>query len=711
MERLARRLHYPRLWKSPRAKALAACSIHVPSLITTTTLIYFNFSSTWFSSVGTSDQNAQFNALQFAAKVHEIIIIASLSAVAVSFVQRELCRRQGLAFGGVLAAFQITNVLSLFRPSLWRTSLATGRTSYRIQFGLFITILTILSAIVGPSSAILMLPSVGSWDLGVPLTWNQGTIKHASIFLYGNESTIWPSTITTSNFLPPECILANTSTILPDHCASAGLPILLTRPWQGSLASNGYGPIGVMWNFSMSGNVSVKLGYADDPPELYTYNRAVQGVVPQDMDSRILTQSTFSSMNAAMISTYVKAGYSQLWRPKVEWKENVAWRFAFQNRSRTLAPQTFVLCRTEPLLIDSNNTIPAGKVLTFPLRGAENWSMSASSLTDRWNSTAEQVSIWVEPPSLYNNTPSISFASIGRTYQQMQHSNETSPSSNTTITSEIVTCSVYASWHPVDFTLRSGTPFRISSSVLDDVSQRYENWQPESLQQDFSLSYWLNNVTEPGARDINLHTSWANLALPPELTVEKIASTFGLGLPQSRQPSIGAALSFLITDALSRFDSSGEVIIARQDPIGNANYIPMYDISTLNISDLTEISIMRDRYGYSYSTSGTTRRLAIGVMLIHIAVALIHTALVVWRGWWCPGLQSLTEFFVLAVESSPANTSQPDFATEKYKYNIQVREVGDEKLELKIDCRSEILNYSDDNGRGVVKGQIVCSNE
>ncbi|KAG4438239.1 hypothetical protein IFR05_006267 [Cadophora sp. M221] len=714
MNQITSKLRCSRLWKwrSPRAKGLVACSIHLPSLITTTTLICFNFSSTWFSSVGAPNQNSQFNALQFAAKVHEIVIVASLSVVAVSCVQHELCRRQGLALGGVLTAFQITNILSLFSPALWRKCFTNGYTSYRIQFGLFITILTILSAIVGPSSAILMLPSVDSWDLPIPLTWDDGTVKDARIFLSGNDSLIWPSNITTSNFLPPECIFTDASTSLQDHCASAGLPILLTTPWKGALSGDGYSQREVMWNFSMTGNASVRLG--NGPPNFNIYNRALQGIaaepLPQSMDPHILTQSTFSSMNNAMISIYSKALSSARRHGEMEWSEIVSWRFSLQNGSRTLAPQTFVTCHTEPLLLDaSTNAVLAGQDLIFPLRGAVNWSMSATPLTDKWNSTKEQISMWVESPELYNR-PSISFALIGRTEQPMQYYNySANMSPYVLVAPEIVTCSVYASWHPVDMTLRPGTPFRVSSAAIDNGPEYYKAPKNQRDYFKFSTLDWVNNMTEPGTRDIYLKTSWADLAFPPEITVEKIVSSFEKHLSWDRKLATQSALSFLITDALSRFDSSAEVVLARQIPTANDGFVSdtlMHDISTLDMSNLTEIRITRDRYGYSYSSSGTTRRLAIGVMFIHIAVALIHTTLVVWHGWWCPGLQSLSDFFVLAVESpnpesSPTNNSQVDFATDKHKCNIQVREIGDEKLEMKISGRSDTLYSSSGNKQPV----------
>ncbi|KAH7374139.1 hypothetical protein BKA64DRAFT_259984 [Cadophora sp. MPI-SDFR-AT-0126] len=281
MRQLVHDLQPSRLWKNDRSKCFVACLVHVPSLITTIALISLNVSSQWFSDVDTPNQNAQLNALQFAAKVHEIVIVASLSVVAVSCVQQELSRREGLAIDGVLASFQISNILSIFSPALWKANINTGFLPRRILFGLSITLLTLLGAIVGPSSAILMLPSIGSWGLNIPLTWSQGGTRDTtcSIFMTGNESAIWPSSITTSNFLPPQCQILNTSTILQDICPAAGLPVFLAQPWKGSYYGDGFETGQTFWNFSMSGNASVPLN--DSPyPNSYQYNRGVQGAIP-----------------------------------------------------------------------------------------------------------------------------------------------------------------------------------------------------------------------------------------------------------------------------------------------------------------------------------------------------------------------------------------------------------------------------------------------
>ena len=259
----------------------------------------------------------------------------------------------------------------------------------------------------------------------------------------------------------------------------------------------------------------------------------------------------------------------------------------------------------------------------------------------------------------------------------------------------------------MDVSLRPGTPFRLSSSSVDGGSEYYKSrgsFFSQGLDTDAPLWSWAHdNLTEPGLREIFLEVDWANLALPPELTVERLIANFRQKLQvrgENFDPTLSiqelstrAAISFLITDALARFGSTAEVIIATENPPeadpDTVGYVSMQKASTLDLPNLTPIRVTRDRYGYSYSTSGTTRRLAIAVMFIYISIALTHTVLVVRYKWWYPGLQSLSDFFVLAVNSSRPEplgdcSSQVELISKKRDYNIQVREVGDEELEMEI---------------------------
>lgn len=145
-----------------RWRIFARCSIHIPPISISVTLPVLNISTIYYEDPGAKHQNLQFNGLQFAAKLHEILVAASLSAVAINYIQYKLLHVSGggLSLGGVLAGFQITNLSSVCSPGLWSKSLTKGFRVRRLLFALIVIILMIMVAVVGPSSAILILPAI-----------------------------------------------------------------------------------------------------------------------------------------------------------------------------------------------------------------------------------------------------------------------------------------------------------------------------------------------------------------------------------------------------------------------------------------------------------------------------------------------------------------------------------------------------------------------
>jgi len=232
---------------------LGRCSIHLPSIAISTTLLTLNFSKTFYGHTGAANQNLRFNALQFAAKLHEILIGASLSMIAINYVQFELLSGEGLSHGGILVGFQVPNLSAFWNPVLWSGCLTKGFRTRRIRFLLLIIALVILGSIVGPSSAILMLPTLGWWEssngaLGMPYSGN--TTNDTRFLLAENQSTLWPVSITTLNFLPPDCNF--TSVTIPKHCPAGGLSLLLDE-----LSSpDDFNRYSASVNITMGGNAS-----------------------------------------------------------------------------------------------------------------------------------------------------------------------------------------------------------------------------------------------------------------------------------------------------------------------------------------------------------------------------------------------------------------------------------------------------------------------
>lgn len=128
-------------------------------------MLVLDFSTKYYQDLGTPHQNLQFNVLQLAAKFHEVLIVVSLSAIAVNYVQHKLLEGDGITLGSVLAGFQVSALTSILSLDLWKGAFSERFKVRRPRFAFSITALALLAAVVGPSSNILILPSLGWWNL------------------------------------------------------------------------------------------------------------------------------------------------------------------------------------------------------------------------------------------------------------------------------------------------------------------------------------------------------------------------------------------------------------------------------------------------------------------------------------------------------------------------------------------------------------------
>ena len=70
-------------------------------------------------------------ALQFAAKVHELFMIASLGAVLLTYLRKELAFGDGLLLGAVFSAHQFQRISFLWSAPMWESFTRSGRRGER----------------------------------------------------------------------------------------------------------------------------------------------------------------------------------------------------------------------------------------------------------------------------------------------------------------------------------------------------------------------------------------------------------------------------------------------------------------------------------------------------------------------------------------------------------------------------------------------------
>jgi hypothetical protein len=99
--------------RKDRATALLRCAIHIIPLAGTSTLLYLNFS--WFSLSrgwgysGNFDASSSLVGLQFAAKLHEMTMVASLTTAFLSLSRTYLVSEHGLPLGTAFMGLQVSD--------------------------------------------------------------------------------------------------------------------------------------------------------------------------------------------------------------------------------------------------------------------------------------------------------------------------------------------------------------------------------------------------------------------------------------------------------------------------------------------------------------------------------------------------------------------------------------------------------------------------
>ena len=157
--------------RKSRTIALLRAVIHIVPVSVALWEISLNLSTYY---VGATIQSQAY--YQFAAKVHEMSAQASLAAIVFSYVSHEMSLGQGLPFGALFSGLQVSQPSYLWSMELWGSICSQYIPLERRVVMVAVTSLAVmLSATVGPSSAILLIPRLGYWPAGSTDIWINST--------------------------------------------------------------------------------------------------------------------------------------------------------------------------------------------------------------------------------------------------------------------------------------------------------------------------------------------------------------------------------------------------------------------------------------------------------------------------------------------------------------------------------------------------------
>lgn len=135
--------------------------------------------------------------LQTAAKLQELLIVASLATIVFQLTRDELLFGDGLPLGLLAAGVDFTK-LSFWSPKTLGSlrSLFSGPRKYRrILLAMFLPLASVIAIFAGPSCAVLLVPQTQDWPAG-------GT----PVSLNGTVEDFWPVELTANLSQAPVCL-------------------------------------------------------------------------------------------------------------------------------------------------------------------------------------------------------------------------------------------------------------------------------------------------------------------------------------------------------------------------------------------------------------------------------------------------------------------------------------------------------------------------
>ncbi|KAK4187334.1 hypothetical protein QBC35DRAFT_474580 [Podospora australis] len=209
------------LIRQSRRVALARCAIHLLPASISIALVYFKIHGYFigFELQGLQYQDSLKNAmLQVAAKLHELLIAASMATIVFHLLRSRLMSSHGVPLGLLASGWSFTQAGYFWSSEFWAPAwpiLCSPK--QRLKDLLFIAVVGLsgaLAILTGPASAILMIPQVLPFKVGGSVFWLNGT-----------EKQLWPEYLDQDALQGYNCTTPE-SRFFDYRCPSAGYPAL-----------------------------------------------------------------------------------------------------------------------------------------------------------------------------------------------------------------------------------------------------------------------------------------------------------------------------------------------------------------------------------------------------------------------------------------------------------------------------------------------------
>ncbi|KAL8689114.1 MAG: hypothetical protein Q9218_005140 [Villophora microphyllina] len=630
-----------------RKLALGRCSVHLLPVTVSILIIVVNFEQVFigidFRSVITSE-TINLALLQTAAKLQELLIVASLATVIFQLLRHELIHGDGLPLGLLAAGFDFTK-LSYFWSPEWlgsmRNTRANPRRLRKLALILFLVTVGALAALAGPSCAVLLIPQSQDWPAG-----------STTVLLNGTRDEIWPTTLSAHRIK------------IKDLCSSAD------ATEYGVCLSGGYYS---QWAHYAQVNAETFESAIPNYAKLLSGNdyywpiRSSPPVPVPAISLGILGERSVTFIQPSLRVVIELDHVMQEWWQTLRLKrgytdQNVDDRAAV---AHVLSPMTTVKCSA------GQNISKSDELILFPGSDSPKLDLKrniSESLLDNRPSQHARFA-WV-PPGEQADTVSTSAV-----YQSPWTSdNKSRIVVGCTIQAQWVPTQIHTDaysfwqgWYPKNISFREAIPFssdqsayngRTAIAINDDWlgtltpyvgkgRPGYQEWEPTTIEGILNSAHLVDGLFDNGNVPVDGWNDQAGTRV--KLLMSIIGSVFNDGLAR-----VG------IEDA---FDRTGQPSTWKPSnpEITESRHIAFPGTKTVHRLNATSDKTTRLRVDFSISGLSyrltLVQKLAMAVLLLHIVIAVAHVAWILWRcessGCW----DSIIEILVLAQNSRPAYTA------------------------------------------------------
>ncbi|KAK4031215.1 hypothetical protein C8A01DRAFT_42302 [Parachaetomium inaequale] len=631
-----------------------------------------------------TDINGIRNVLQLAAKVYELLVIASLGALTLKVFKRRLVESH-LSLGLLTGAYRVGDVPYIFSGRFW---MALGESG---SGGLLLLVFvnTILATLVGPASAILLVPEL-DWYAFPDAFGN----AEPPVFFYNSTiNQTWPRVLSATEDRDGRLHNCTTFTGWFAHgCPSAGFADLykwLTE-WHSSGLSNDLviqDPTGAVSRRLATTEVGLRktvVMTTVSMPPLLTTGRLLNFMKWDDMGEALhnelnppkfrlkaSTDSTiFQPVVQSQCAVYTRAGPSPEPSPRFESDQ--------------------LMCLGDPV---------CKKMRESRLIGGE----------ADWNITRVEMSAYMMAPNASENHPLVAAATF--------------PYRNGSSVGVLrFACTMMAHWMPATFSVSPAENDLVQSNVTDLISNAVADFYHLDLstisvgpairiEEDWVEKYLLPkvNVTGPqGTTELTpLRVIFDPLLMQDSVVLEDgtevrvLAAAGDQGSDNSSENymALGRARAHvqkvftgIVTEGLARYASGAESYVVRSY---NDTAVVMSNIGTEHetrdgtvgveffdrLSTLTRFKFEVEKYGYGSGKVGPTLNFALAVIYIYLIVvgSYFLYAMVVSKLWLKSDVPTVgpwndvAELLLLAwnSKSSPA-LSRSSVAVDRSRWPVQV---------------------------------------